>query len=69
MNIDIVIEGIIFQYQKEGGASRLFKEIIPRICELDESINNKFSLGVKTCCKNKLGMYLEEIDKRKIKSS
>ncbi len=34
----IVMDGIIFQTQKYGGISRIFHEIMPRICALDQSV-------------------------------
>jgi hypothetical protein len=36
--IEIVIDGIIYTLQQTGGISRLFSEILPRICELDETV-------------------------------
>jgi glycosyltransferase involved in cell wall biosynthesis len=36
--LKVVIDGIIYRLQSTGGISRLFSEILPRICELDESV-------------------------------
>ena len=33
----VVVDGIIFQTQKYGGISRIFHEIMPRICALDQN--------------------------------
>jgi glycosyltransferase involved in cell wall biosynthesis len=35
----ILIDGIIFQNQMKGGVSRIYQEILPRICDLDNSIS------------------------------
>lgn len=37
--MNLVVDGIIYQLQPYGGISRLFNEILPRMCEIDESIN------------------------------
>lgn len=37
--MNIVVDGIIFQLQKHGGISRIFREILPRMCEMDETLN------------------------------
>ncbi|MCX5998423.1 MAG: glycosyltransferase family 1 protein [Chloroflexi bacterium] len=37
--MDVVIDGIIYQLQSCGGISRMFSEILPRMCDLDESLN------------------------------
>jgi len=37
--MQVVIDSNIYQLQSTGGISRLFSEIIPRMCELDNSIN------------------------------
>ena len=34
----IIIDGVIYQYQATGGISRLFTEILPRVCGLDEAV-------------------------------
>lgn len=36
--LEVVIEGSIYQHQSRGGISRLFSEILPRMCEMDESL-------------------------------
>ena len=35
----VVVDGIIYQLQSYGGISRLFSEILPRMCEIDESLH------------------------------
>ncbi|HLA82777.1 MAG TPA: glycosyltransferase family 1 protein [Thermoleophilia bacterium] len=35
--LDVVVDGIIYEMQARGGISRLFSEILPRICDIDES--------------------------------
>ena len=40
--MEIIIDGIIYQQQKVGGVSRIFTEILPRMCEIDDSL--KFSI-------------------------
>jgi glycosyltransferase involved in cell wall biosynthesis len=37
-NMVVVVDGIIFEVQQFGGISRIFKEILPRMCELDVSL-------------------------------
>lgn len=34
----IVVDGLIFQYQKIGGISRLFAEILPEMCDLEHGL-------------------------------
>ncbi|MDH7487655.1 MAG: glycosyltransferase family 1 protein [Anaerolineae bacterium] len=34
----IAVDGLIYQLQSGGGISRLFSEILPRMCELDDSL-------------------------------
>lgn len=34
----VVVDGIIYQKQSQGGISRLFSEILPRMCDLDSSL-------------------------------
>jgi len=36
--LKVVIDGIIYQIQPHGGISRLFSEILPRMCDLDDSL-------------------------------
>jgi len=36
--VHIIIDGVIYQYQATGGISRLFTEILPRVCGLDEAV-------------------------------
>lgn len=36
---EIVVDGVIFQSQARGGISRLFSEILPRMCEADDSLH------------------------------
>jgi glycosyltransferase involved in cell wall biosynthesis len=35
----VVVDGAIFQSQARGGISRLFSEILPRMCEMDDSLH------------------------------
>jgi glycosyltransferase involved in cell wall biosynthesis len=35
----VVVDGVIFQSQAKGGISRLFIEILPRMCEMDDSLH------------------------------
>jgi glycosyltransferase involved in cell wall biosynthesis len=45
--MNIVIDGIIYQLQSKGGISRIYHEILPRICNLDESVRiNMFTTGL-----------------------
>lgn len=50
--MDIVIDGYIYQIQYQGGISRLFTEIIPLMCEIDDSLNIKLLTS---------GHYLQDI--------
>jgi glycosyltransferase involved in cell wall biosynthesis len=45
--VKIIIDGIIYSLQKAGGISRLFSEIMPRVCEYDESIHFQLVLRNK----------------------
>lgn len=36
---EVVVDGAIFQSQAKGGISRLFSEILPRMCEMDDSLH------------------------------
>lgn len=36
--LELVVDGIIFQYQSRGGVSRIYREILPRMCEQDDSL-------------------------------
>lgn len=36
--MEVVIDGVIYQLQAYGGISRLYSEILPRMCELDDSL-------------------------------
>ena len=36
--MEIVIDGVIYQRQSHGGISRLYTEILPRMCEMDENL-------------------------------
>jgi glycosyltransferase involved in cell wall biosynthesis len=35
--LQVIMDGIIFELQSQGGISRIFQEILPRMCELDDS--------------------------------
>lgn len=45
--MNIVIDGIVYSFQKAGGISRLFSEIMPRICDYDENIRFQLLLNHK----------------------
>ena len=34
----VVVDGAIYQLQSHGGISRLFNEILPRMCDIDDSL-------------------------------
>jgi len=36
--MEVVVDGIIYQLQLRGGISRLFSEILPRMCGIDDSL-------------------------------
>ena len=36
--MEVIVDGIIYQSQSHGGISRLFSEILPRMCDLDDSL-------------------------------
>ncbi len=36
--MDVVVDGLIYEAQARGGISRLFSEILPRMCELESSL-------------------------------
>lgn len=35
----ILVDGIIYQLQSNGGISRIYREVLPRICDQDDTIN------------------------------
>lgn len=37
--MEVIVDGIIYQLQYHGGISRLFSAILPRMCEVDETLN------------------------------
>ncbi|MBI1792663.1 MAG: glycosyltransferase family 4 protein [Chloroflexi bacterium] len=45
--LNIIVDGIIYSNQKAGGISRLFNEIMPRICDHDENIHFQLLLNNK----------------------
>lgn len=45
MNIRVTMDGIIFETQKQGGISRMYQEILPRLCGADPS--SRISLFTK----------------------
>lgn len=34
----VIVDGIIYQLQSQGGISRIYSEILPRMCDLDDSL-------------------------------
>jgi len=36
--VEVVVDGIIYQLQPHGGISRIFSEILPRMCNMDDSL-------------------------------
>jgi len=36
--LELIVDGIIYHYQAKGGVSRIYSEILPRMCEQDESV-------------------------------
>ncbi|MFX0199677.1 MAG: glycosyltransferase family 4 protein [Candidatus Hodarchaeota archaeon] len=45
--MNVVVDGIIYQIQSNGGISRLYTEILPRMCDIDESMNIRLLTGEK----------------------
>ena len=37
--MQVVADGLVYQIQNRGGVSRLFSEILPRMCDIDETLN------------------------------
>lgn len=37
--MEVIVDGIIYQLQSNGGISRLFSEILPRMCVIDDSLH------------------------------
>ncbi len=37
-DLKVIVEGVIYQMHSYGGISRLFSEILPRLCDMDESL-------------------------------
>ena len=36
--LDIVVDGVIYESQARGGISRVFDEVLPRLCDIDETL-------------------------------
>jgi glycosyltransferase involved in cell wall biosynthesis len=36
--MNVVVDGNVYEWQRKGGISRMFNEILPRVCDLDESL-------------------------------
>ena len=36
--MELMVDGFIYQYQRFGGVSRIFTEILPRMCEIDPTL-------------------------------
>ncbi len=34
----IVVDGIIYEQQRHGGISRIFREVLPRLCDIDDTL-------------------------------
>lgn len=45
--MNIIIDGIVYSFQKAGGISRLFSEILPRMCDDDKRIRFQLLLNHK----------------------
>jgi glycosyltransferase involved in cell wall biosynthesis len=37
--MDLIVDGIIYYYQKYGGISRIFTEVLPQLCNLEPDLN------------------------------
>jgi hypothetical protein len=66
--IEIIIDGIIYQSQTFGGVSRIFDNIIPRLCEIDDKLRVKLFISkdpVKLLTQHKhcLIIYLRKWDR------
>lgn len=38
VDLEVIVDDVIYQIQSHGGISRLFSEILPRMCDLDDSL-------------------------------
>lgn len=36
--MEVVIDGVVYQSQSRGGISRVFSEVLPRLCDIDETL-------------------------------
>jgi len=36
--LEVIVDGLVYQLQERGGISRLFSEIMPRMCDVDDSL-------------------------------
>ncbi|MCP4108880.1 MAG: glycosyltransferase family 4 protein, partial [Desulfobacteraceae bacterium] len=43
----VVVDGVVYQEQSKGGISRIYKEILPIMCDMDESLRIKFLVPKK----------------------
>lgn len=50
--MQVIVDGVIFQRQSHGGISRIYNEVIPRLCAMDESI--KFTILASKALKRSL---------------
>jgi len=37
--MEVVIDGVVYQLQSRGGISRVFSEVLPRLCSIDETLH------------------------------
>ena len=56
--MEVIIDGYIYEAQKVGGISRIFKEVLPILCSLDSSLSLKLLMPVR---KPDLNGHIEQI--------
>jgi glycosyltransferase involved in cell wall biosynthesis len=55
--LDLVVDGVIFQYQARGGVSRIYSEILPRMCAQDPSLRIALLLKESRALKQPLPVH------------
>lgn len=50
--MEVIVDGVIYQSQSHGGISRLYSEILPRMCAMDDSL--QITLLTSSRCKQSL---------------
>lgn len=55
-NLKLIIDGVIYESKPRGGISRIFSEVLPRMCDMDNSLN--VTLLTEGCARHILPRHL-----------